>query len=75
MSVEIYIDDLKPDIQRQVLEELGLETAEDGNYDIIPLFSVERPELFLGRSQIFSRGGVVKHTLISTFIMRSELLE
>ena len=38
MSVEIYIDDLKPDIQRQVLEELGLETAEDGNYDIIPLF-------------------------------------
>ena len=41
MSVEIYIDDLKPDIQRQVLEELGLETAED---DIIPLFSVERPE-------------------------------
>ena len=33
MSVEIYIDDLKPDIQRQVLEELGLETAEDGNYD------------------------------------------
>ena len=41
MSVEIYIDDLKPDIQRQVLEELGLETAEDGNYDIIPLFSVK----------------------------------
>ena len=57
MSVEIYIDDLKPDIERQVLEELGLETAEDGNYDIIPLFSVERPELFLGRSRIFSRGG------------------
>lgn len=24
--------------------EMGLETAEDGNYDIIPLFSVERPE-------------------------------
>ena len=44
MSVEIYIDELKPDIQRQVLEELGLDTAEDGNYDIIPLFSVERPK-------------------------------
>ena len=25
MSVEIYIDDLKPDIQRQVLEELRLQ--------------------------------------------------
>ena len=46
MSVEIYIDDLKPDIQRQVLEELGLETAEDGNYDIIPLFSVESGMIF-----------------------------
>lgn len=44
MSVEIYIDDLKPEIQKQVLEELGLESSEDGNYDIIPLFSVERPE-------------------------------
>ena len=44
MRVEMYIDDLKPEIQRQVFEELGLETAVDGNYDIIPLFSVERPE-------------------------------
>lgn len=44
MSVEIYIDDLKPEIQKQALEELGLESAEDGNYDIFPLFSVERPE-------------------------------
>ncbi len=44
MSVEIYIDDLKPEIQKQVLEELGLDSAEDGNYDIIPLFSVEKPE-------------------------------
>ena len=61
MSVEIYIDDLKPDIQRQVLEELGLETAEDGNYDIIPLFSVERPECFLGSSRFFSRGGGQTH--------------
>lgn len=44
MSIEIYIDDLKPEIQKQVLEELGLESAEDGNYDIFPLFSVERPK-------------------------------
>ena len=44
MSVKLYIDDLTPDIQRQVLAELGLETAEDGHYDIIPLFSVARPE-------------------------------
>ena len=42
MSVEIYIDDLKPDIQRQVLEELGLETAEDGNYDIRSVFHLDK---------------------------------
>ena len=57
MSVEIYIDDLKPDIQRQVLEELGLETAEDGNYDIIPLFSVERPEGFWAAHDFLVEGG------------------
>ena len=45
MSVEIYIDDLKPDIQRQVLEELGLETAEElqkMGIMILSLFSAQR---------------------------------
>lgn len=31
--------------------------------------------MIFGQITNFSRGGVVKHTLISTFIMRSELLE
>ena len=44
MSVEIYISDLKPEIQEQVLAELNLKSAEDGNYDLFPLFVVERPE-------------------------------
>ena len=47
MSVEIYIDDLKPDIQRQVLEELGLETAEDGNYD--PSFQLRETGMIFGQ--------------------------
>lgn len=38
MSVEIYIDDLKPDIQRQVLEELGLKLQKMGIM-ILSLFS------------------------------------
>lgn len=61
MSVEIYIDDLKPDIQRQVLEELGLETAEDGNYDIIPLFSVERRNDFWADHKFLVEGGGQTH--------------
>ncbi len=38
MSVEIYIDDLKPDIQRQVLEELGSKLQKMGIM-ILSLFS------------------------------------
>ena len=48
MSVEIYIDDLKPDIQRQVLEELGLKTAEDGNYDY-PSFQRRETGMIFGQ--------------------------
>jgi len=34
----IYIDDLKPEIQKEVLSFMGLETAKDGNYDVFPIF-------------------------------------
>ena len=40
MSVEIYICDLKP----EVLSELNLSSDKDGNYDLFPLFVVEKPE-------------------------------
>lgn len=36
--MEIMLVDLKPEIQEQVLEHYGLETAEEGNLDIVPLF-------------------------------------
>ena len=44
MSVEIYICDLKPEVQVQVLSELYLSSDKDGNYDLFPLFVVEKPE-------------------------------
>ena len=34
MSVEIYICDLKPEVQEQVLSELNLSSDKDGNYDL-----------------------------------------
>lgn len=44
MSVEIYICDLKPEVQEQVLSELNLSSAKEGNYDLFPLFVVEKQE-------------------------------
>ena len=40
MSVEIYICDLKPEVQEQVLSELNLSSDKDGNYDLFPLFVI-----------------------------------
>lgn len=44
MNVEIYLNDLKPEMQKEVLDLLGIVDAKEGNYDIFPLFIIERPE-------------------------------
>lgn len=44
MNVEIYLNDLKPEMQKEVLDLLGIDDAKEGNYDIFPLFVIERPE-------------------------------
>lgn len=44
MSVEVYICDLKPEVQEQVLSELNLSSAKEENYDLFPLFVVEKQE-------------------------------
>lgn len=41
-ELRIFLRDLKEDAQKEVLEFEGLETAEDGNYDIVPLFILEK---------------------------------
>ena len=40
MEIEIYLEDLKPEIQEKVLEELGIKSTSEGNYDVFPLFTV-----------------------------------
>ena len=40
MEIDIYLDDLKPEVQKRVLRELGLKSAQDGNYDVFPLFTL-----------------------------------
>ena len=44
MENEIYLEDLKPEIQEKVLEELGIKSASEGNYDVFPLFAVCKPK-------------------------------
>ena len=44
MSVEIYICDLNPEVHDHVLSEHNLSSDKDGNYDLFPLFVVEKPE-------------------------------
>ena len=40
MEIDIYLDDLKPEVQKRVLCELGLKYAKDGNYDVFHLFTL-----------------------------------
>ena len=40
MEIDIYLDDLKPEVQKRVLRELGLKSAKHGNYDVFPLLTL-----------------------------------
>lgn len=39
--IEIFIEDLVPEVQQEVLEAMGLKTPEEGNLDVCPLFTLE----------------------------------
>ena len=40
-TMEIYFRDLNEDTQKAVLDFYGLETPEDGNYDVFPICVLE----------------------------------
>jgi len=42
---EIYLEDLKKDVQEELLNFLGVESEYDLNADIIPLFIFPKPDL------------------------------
>ena len=44
MGIDIYLDNLKPEIQEKALEELGIKSDREGNYDVFQLFAVCKPE-------------------------------
>lgn len=41
-TFELYFSDLTPDAQKRFLEFEGIETPEDGNYDVFPIDIMER---------------------------------
>jgi len=43
-ELEIFFDDLTETARREVLEFLGIETPEEGNFDLIPLAVIPKPE-------------------------------
>jgi len=43
-NFEIMIRDLKDDVQKDVLAFLGIKTVEDGNYDVVPIAVIPKPE-------------------------------
>lgn len=41
---DIYFRDLKPEVQRQYLDALGLVSPEEGNFDCFPIASISLDE-------------------------------
>ena len=40
-SIEIYLDDLKPEVKKEAMKFLNIRDGEE-NYDLVPLFIIER---------------------------------
>lgn len=43
-TLDIYYDDLKPEVQKKVLELFKIKSSSEANLDVIPLFVLEEPE-------------------------------
>ncbi len=44
-AIEIYFDDLNEEAQKIFLKTMGIETSDEGNYDIVPIAIVPIPEI------------------------------
>jgi len=43
-TFDIRFDDLKPEVQAEFLEFMGLKDAAEGNFDVYPIAEVPKPE-------------------------------
>ncbi len=44
-EIEIFLSDLQEDAQKKFLKAMGIETSDEGNYDIVPIAIVPMPEM------------------------------
>lgn len=45
-EIEIFLDDLQEDVQKEFLKAMGIKTSGEGNYEIFPIVVVPIPEPF-----------------------------
>lgn len=50
-EIEIFLDDLQEDVQKEFLKAMGIETSDEGNYDVIPIAIVPIPEIDDGKTK------------------------
>lgn len=48
-EIEIHFYDLNEDAQKKFLKGMGIETSEEGNYDVFPIAIVPVPEIDDGK--------------------------
>jgi len=50
-EIEIFLSDLQEDEQKKFLKAMGIETSDKGNYDVIPIAIVPKPEIDDGKTK------------------------
>lgn len=50
-EIEIYFHDLNEEAQKKFLKAMGIETSDEGNYDVIPIAIVPMPEIDDGKTK------------------------
>jgi hypothetical protein len=43
-DIEVYFVDLNENAQKKFLKAMGIETSDKGNYDIVPIAILHKPE-------------------------------
>lgn len=48
-EIEIFLDDLQKDVQKDFLKAMGMENSNEGNYDVVPIAIIPIPKIDDGK--------------------------
>ena len=51
-EIEVYFDDLSEDSKKEFLKAMGMETSDEGNYDVVPIAIISIPEIDDGKIMV-----------------------